>query len=51
MYHMLILKCHGEKIFPTINFVHGKKKRVISKVMSHYHYCMDPNLCEGKREL
>ena len=35
--------------FPTINAVTGKKRMFgNSTVISHYHYCRDNNLVEGK---
>ena len=45
MYHMLILNFHWKKKNPTIHLVPGKKSICLrSKVISHYHYRMDPNL-------
>ena len=49
MYHLLILKCYGNK--KLFNNKCCSREEMFcggSKVMSHYHYCIYPNMEEVK---
>ena len=49
MYHMSILKFHGNIFLSEYECCTWEGEIcVISTVVSNYHYCMDPDIQEGK---